>query len=127
MTKNCNTCKTNMSLFQYGFSIVSSSQEGQNGPEKSISHVAAHLPSQEDNVLGESEYSEVTEAVVDLSGPKPPSKKRGKYANYSANYINYKLTFDDDKAVYNQSLHLKFQSVDVHPHSLTLMPNWCHL
>ena len=50
--------------------------------EESVPIVAAHLPIREDTALGESEYYETTAAVVDLPGPKQPSRKRGKYANY---------------------------------------------
>lgn len=53
--------------------------------------------------MGESEYNETTAAVVDLSGPKQPSRKRGKYANYDgenrAKIVKYASEHGNRKAI----------------------------
>ena len=71
-----------MSLFQFGIRRVSASNLES---ERADNCAAGHLPTSIESGLGDTEHSQVCEAVLDLADPSPAKKgrARGKYTHYS--------------------------------------------
>ena len=104
-----------MSLFQYGFRRISSSENGETEQQSAV--IPSHLPSVEESGLGRLEYAEVVaNRVPDLADPSPAKRKRvsrGKYTVYTAESRAKIGKYALENGNKNAQIHFKSQFPDL--------------